>query len=73
MGHDRFASFFARSTTKHYRLQLLKYDDTSIDPNTFKQKKDAKYSDREGFVKYLNGEIENSMKDVVVKEGTSGE
>jgi len=54
-------------------LQLLKYDDTSIDPNTFKQKKDAKYSDREGFVKYLNGEIENSMKDVVVKEGTSGE
>ena len=45
-----------------------RYDDTTKDPNTFKEKKDAKFTDRAGFVSFLDGEIANSMKDVVVKD-----
>ena len=48
--------------------QLRKYDDVEKEPNTFKAKKDEKYGDRDGFVKYLEGEVENSMKDVKIKD-----
>jgi len=48
--------------------QLRKYDDTEKEVNTFKAKKDQKYGDRDGFVKYLDGEIENSLKNVNVKD-----